>query len=131
MLIEIIGVHWESNEILSGKLSGKLTELFVTEEPMEFLTPLSDVGVMETETATLSCEVSKPDQTAKWLKAGKEVRPSGRIEIRVDGTKHTLIIQDAHLDDHDEYSVVIGDKSSTATVFVEGMSWFPHQNINL
>ena len=87
------------------------------------LKPPSDVEIMETQTATLECEVSKPNQTSKWLKEGtKEVKDGGRFEIRVDGTKHSLVIKDAELGDQAEYTVVIADKSAAAKVFVGGMS---------
>ena len=82
--------------------------------------PLTDVEVMESETVTLECEVSKPDQPAKWMKAGKEISPGGRMEMKVDGTKHLLIIKEAKLEDQAEYTVVIADKSSQGSVFVEG-----------
>ena len=75
---------------------------------------------METQTATLECEVSKPDQTAVWRKGSLTLQTGGKYEIRVDATKHTLIIQDTQPNDQVEYTVVFGDKKSTATVFVEG-----------
>jgi hypothetical protein len=55
--------------------------LFVaTEEPLEILKPLQDQEIMETQTATLTCEVSKPDVPAKWLKERKEISHGGRYE---------------------------------------------------
>ncbi len=77
---------------------------------------------METETATLSCVVSKPNIKPKWFKDGKEIRVGGRYEIKVEETRHTLIIRDADLKDEAEYSVQLEDKSTAGTVFVEGSS---------
>ena len=77
---------------------------------------------METQTATLECEVSKPDQAAVWRRGSLALQTGGKYDIRVDATKHTLVIQDAQLNDHAEYTVVFGDDTSAATVFVEGTS---------
>ena len=92
----------------------------VVEEPLLFVRPLQDQNVLETQIATLECEVSKPDQAAVWRKGSLTLKTGGKYEIRVDATKHTLVIQDTQLDDQAEYTVVFGDKTSSATVFVEG-----------
>ena len=93
--------------------------------PLQFVKPLSDVEVIEGQTATLECVVSRPDQTAKWLRKGKPLPKDNRITITVDKSTHKLVIQSATLDDAAEYSVKIGDKVSKATVFVEGMKFHP------
>ena len=95
--------------------------LLLAEEPVDFLKPLTDVEVLEGQTATLQCEVSKPNQKATWFKNGStEVKTGGRHEIRVEETKHTLVIQNTKLTDQSEYTVKIADKSTTASVFVTG-----------
>ena len=91
-----------------------------TEATFDFMKPLSDVKVKETEPATLSCEFSKPNELAKWKKGKKDLKPSDKYQMTVDGTVHTLVIQDTQKDDQDKYTVVIADKSSAATVFVLG-----------
>lgn len=88
--------------------------------------PLTDVEVKESETATLECEVSKPDQPASWTKAGKPITAGGRVEIVTEGTIHRLIIKDAKLEDQAEYSISVGDKTSQASVFVEGEILFDY-----
>ena len=90
------------------------------ERPLEFLKPLQDQDVMETQTATLETEVNLPDRKAKWLKNGKPIKTNGRYEMISEGTVHKLLIKDCVLDDEAEYTVQIGDNSSSATVFVEG-----------
>jgi titin len=94
--------------------------LFSPDRPLEFLKPLQDQDVMETQTATLTTEVNLAGKTAQWLKNGKAIKASEHYEMISEGTTHTLLIKDAVLDDEAEYTVVIGDAKSTATVFVEG-----------
>ena len=102
-----------------------LSELFCflfSEEPLEIIVPLADIEIMETQTATLMCEVSKPNQVAKWIKDGKkEISGNGRYEIRVEDTKHFLLIKDAELSDQAEYTATFNaDLSTSASVFVGG-----------
>ncbi|CAH1802747.1 unnamed protein product, partial [Owenia fusiformis] len=92
--------------------------LFVEEAPVEFTVPLKDSEVEEKETVALECEVTKADLTAKWYKDGQEIKPDERYEIRVEGTKHFLIIKDSKLDDEANYTVNIKGKESQSTVLV-------------
>ena len=98
------------------KQSLKLPEL-----PADFVSPLGDYNVMEKNTITLECEVTKPDRPAVWKKAGNEIKPSDRFEMRVEGTKHYLTIKNAQLDDQDKYSIVVEGSESTGKLTVEGM----------
>ena len=75
---------------------------------------------METQTAILETEINLPDKKAKWKKNGKLLKASDRIEMISEGVVHKLLIKDSTLDDEAEYTVEIGDASSSATVFVEG-----------
>ena len=76
---------------------------------------------MEKQTATFVCEVSKPNQTARWLRNGIDVAAAGRYNIQVDGTRHVLTISDAEKTDEAQYSVNFApDLSSTATLSVTG-----------
>ena len=93
---------------------------YVTEIPLQIVTPLQDQEVMEKQEATFVCEVSKPNQTAKWLRNGVEVASAGRMEIKVDGTRHILIIKDAENSDQAQYTVTFADVSSAASLSVTG-----------
>lgn len=75
---------------------------------------------MEKQEATFVCEVSKPNQTAKWLRNGVEVTSAGRMEIKVDGTRHVLTVKDAEKSDEAQYSVTFADLSSAASLLVTG-----------
>ena len=92
-----------------------------TELSPEFVTPLGNYNVMEKNTITLECEVTKPDRKAIWKKNGVILEPSARIEMRVEGTKHYLTIKDAQLDDQDKYSITVEEAESTGKLTVEGV----------
>ena len=84
------------------------------------MTPLQDQEVMEKQEATFTCEVSKPNQTAKWLRDGVDVVAAGRFEVKVDGTRHTLTIKDAEKSDQAQYTVAFANVNSAASLSVTG-----------
>ncbi|XP_046554801.1 titin-like [Haliotis rubra] len=103
--------------IKDRKTSARVT---VKEEPFEFLQPLTDVHVMETETIHMECVVSKPGKPATWYKEGVKMLPSDRVKMGVDGAgKYMLTITNAELKDEAEYSIKIADKKSKAQALVE------------
>ena len=92
----------------------------ITELPVEFTRPLSDGRVLEKDTVSLECEVSKPNKTVTWLKNGEVITPSDRFEVRVEGTKHFLTIRNANLDDDAKYTVKIDAVECSAQLTVDG-----------
>ena len=93
--------------------------LKINELPANFVTPLGDYRVVEKNTITLECEVTKPDRKATWKKGKTVIKPSDRFVMRVDGTKHFLTIKKAQMDDEDKYSIVVDDNESTGKLIVE------------
>lgn len=77
--------------------------------------------VKESETVSFICELTKPNVKVRWMKGGKEVKSSKRIEILTDKYVQKLVIHDVTLKDKAEYSCVIGNKFSKAKLTVEGM----------
>ena len=94
--------------------------VLLAEEPLSFLTPLSDQKLMEYETLTLECTVSKPGRSATWFKDGSKLSPSDRVTITAQDKQHTLSISRVDVDDEAEYSIKVEDLSSKCTVLVEG-----------
>ena len=68
----------------------------------------------------LECKLSRPDADVTWYKDGKEISPDDNIEIVVDGKWRRLRIKTCALDDEAEYSVIVGNESSRAMLWVEG-----------
>ena len=97
---------------------------FTTELAAEFIKPLGEYRVVEKQAVTLECEVSKPDRSATWYKAGELLQASDRLEMRVEGTKHYLTIKDSVLDDEDKYSIKVEENESHGKLFVDGQFYF-------
>ena len=95
--------------------------IFIPELPAGFLTPLHDSTVMEKDTITLECEVSKPDRAATWMKNGKPLETSDRIVPHCDGCKHFLIFSDCVLDDEAKYTIKIEEAESSCKLTVQGL----------
>ena len=78
--------------------------------------------ITEGDTVTLEAEVSKPGVESAWFKDDLEILPDvdEKFDILVDGTKHALTIHDATVEDEAEYTIEVGDESSTAALLVEG-----------
>ena len=87
---------------------------------MTFTSPLKDTSVPESETATFTCEISKPDKKVTWYKNGKEIVPDEHFEVKVEGTVHTLKVKDTALDDTADYTVKLGEETSKAKLTVLG-----------
>lgn len=105
-----------------AKVGNKTTsaKLTVTELPLEFVTPLSDVTVMEKSTAVFECELSKDVEKARWFLDNVELRQSPLIKFVKDGKKHQLIMDNVAVEDEGQISVTFEEKSSAADLFVQG-----------
>ena len=95
-------------------------DISLTEAPVEFIRPLKEVQVTEKESATLECEVSKPDLVAKWFLDDQEITGSDRVELVVYSTIHQLIIHSANLEDEGKYSIMVEGKKCVTTLLVDG-----------
>ena len=69
---------------------------------------------------TLTCEVNKPDQEAKWTRENKVIESSDRVHISRDGCVHTLKIDKSEMTDASIYRVAIKDKKTSGKVSVKG-----------
>ena len=94
--------------------------------PVTFTLPLKDTAIKESETVTLECQLSKPDQKITWYRNGKEIIPSGHITISSDGLTHSLSINKSLLEDSAEYSAKCGDQATSARLTVEGWNHILH-----
>ncbi|XP_074863618.1 myosin-binding protein C, slow-type isoform X2 [Carettochelys insculpta] len=97
------------------------TELFVREPPVVVTKPLEDLSTYVGERIELSCEVSEDDANVKWFKNGVELtnEPRSRYRLKVDGKKHTLIIDEATKADSATYSVMTTGGQSAAKLSVD------------
>jgi len=90
------------------------------ESPVTFTVPLQDTVVEVDDEVTMSCELSKPDQKVKWLKNGKPMKPDKRIKITADGKAHKMTLPKSMVDDTAEYTVKLGEESTSGKLTVKG-----------
>lgn len=87
---------------------------------MEIVAELTEQHVEEHKASYFTCEVNKPDVTVTWLKNADTITPSEKHQLHDEGTTHTLVIMDTDQADVAEYSVVVGDKKSSACLHLDG-----------
>ena len=82
---------------------------------------MRDVRVMEGDTGTFSCLVSRTNADIQWFKNGHPIPSSqARLLPSVDNKTLSLSITDSKLDDDAEYSVICGEAKCSAHLYVEG-----------
>ncbi|XP_061494830.1 myosin-binding protein C, slow-type isoform X2 [Rhineura floridana] len=97
------------------------TELFVREPPVMVTKGLEDTTGYIGERIELSVEVSEDDANVKWFKNGVELPLDGksRYRVKVEGKKHTLIIEEATKADNATYSVMTSGGQSAGQLQVD------------
>ena len=101
----------------------------VSEKPVEVMKMLEDQEVVEKQTATFVCTLSKPRLKVAWYKNDQKLSENNRIQFVQEGKVYKLIIGDAQLDDAAEYKIKFGDEAeSKAELFVKGSFFFDLKN---
>ncbi|KAM6436429.1 myosin-binding protein C, slow-type [Liasis olivaceus] len=97
------------------------TELFVREPPVIVTKGLEDTNGYIGDRIELSVEVSEEDANVKWFKNGVELPLDGksRYKVKIEGKKHTLIIEEATKADNATYSVMTTGGQSAAKLNVD------------
>lgn len=88
--------------------------------PVTFTQPLQNQQAEEGGSVTLSCEVSKPNTSVQWKKAGTVLRPSDKYRMRQEGSLAELTIHNLSEADAGEYTCDTGDQQTTAAVHLKG-----------
>ncbi|XP_010121152.1 PREDICTED: obscurin [Chlamydotis macqueenii] len=89
--------------------------------PVTFKQPLQNKESEEGSTATLCCELSKPNATVEWRKGGVGLQPSQKYEIRQRECRVELLIHNLKLEDTGEYSCDTGDQETKASLNVKAL----------
>ncbi|XP_026201005.1 obscurin isoform X2 [Anabas testudineus] len=79
------------------------TMLFVKEKPVHIFRDLLNVKAVPGEDAELSCEITKPEVTVRWLKNGHLIRQSPKYEMSVEKNLARLVIKNTTIRDSGEY----------------------------
>ncbi|KAI5626876.1 immunoglobulin-like and fibronectin type III domain-containing protein 1 [Silurus asotus] len=96
--------------------------LCISNEPLKFVTDLKPLRVMERQTAAFEVRLSKKtDSTLVWQFKGKELKRDEKFDVSVsdDGLTYTLKIKDVRPSDTGDYTISIGDLTTTASLFIE------------
>lgn len=89
--------------------------------PVTITKPLEEVQATEGDTVTLTAEASQPQVESTWFKDDFELIPEeNKFDMNTEGVSHELTIHDVETKDEGEYTLAIGDDTSTAMVWVEG-----------
>jgi hypothetical protein len=76
---------------------------------------------MEKESATFTCELSKPDRKdGKWQFKGEDITVSEKFKMVTAGTKQSLIVADLTLAEQGPYTYRIEEVSTEATLTITG-----------
>ncbi|XP_048829497.1 immunoglobulin superfamily member 22-like [Brienomyrus brachyistius] len=112
----------------SGSYSLKVGEktlsarLNVIDEPLKFTSDLKPVRVTERQTAIFEVRLSKKtDKPPVWKFGGKELKRDEKFDVVVseDGLTHTLKIKDVRPSETGEYTLSLGDLTSTSPLFID------------
>lgn len=95
--------------------------VFLPASPVSIVTPLKQTEGFEQQNATMSCELSGRTTEAIWLKGNDVLADSDKYRMTWDSCMHSLTIVNLNFDDEAEYSLIVGDKRTSAFLLVEGM----------
>nr|XP_060639353.1 obscurin [Anolis sagrei ordinatus] len=93
--------------------------LKVEEAPALFVKKLEAKTVEEKETVTLEVELSKATTEVKWVKNGSLLHSDANMEIKAEGTKHSLVIKSAACEDRGFYACETLHDKTQAKLTVE------------
>lgn len=94
----------------------------MVDEPLRFLTDLKPLQVMERQTAVFELRLSKKtDSPLVWQFKDKELKRDEKFDVCVsdDGLTYTLKIKDVRPSDTGDYTINIGDLTTTTSLFIE------------
>lgn len=83
-----------------------------------------NVKAVPGEHPELSCEISKPEVTIKWLKNGRLIRSNSKYRMIQKGHLVTLVINNASVKDSGEYCCEADGVATKARLEVRGKSRF-------
>lgn len=88
------------------------------EASISFKKKLEPKTVEERDTVTLEVELTKPGEV-KWMRNSIVLKPSEKIQIKAEGTKHILIVKDISFADRGFYCCESPDDKTQAKINVE------------
>ncbi|KAL0186143.1 hypothetical protein M9458_017813, partial [Cirrhinus mrigala] len=93
--------------------------LVVKGKPLFFSEELKNQQAEECKTAILCCELSKPGVSVQWKKGTVLLKPSKKYELKQDGCKLQLRINELTAQDSGAYKCYAGSLVSTCSLTVK------------
>ena len=94
-------------------------QLTVTQTPLKFITELADVEAENKVAAfDLECELNRANASVKWLLNDREIFPSRKFAMNIDGAKRILTISDVSKQDEGSYVCAADDQTTKANLTV-------------
>ncbi|XP_029381509.1 obscurin isoform X2 [Echeneis naucrates] len=120
-LLTITSVTQKDAGEISVDAEGKSCKatLQVQHEPVTFKKKLENLTVEEQSQVKLEVELSKASDEVRWMKNSVVLQPAGNLEVRVDGTKQTLVLKSVTYADRGIYSCETLDDKTQAKLSVE------------
>ena len=96
-------------------------DTFVSEAKIYFTYPLTEQAVLEEQPVTFVCKTSKPTKDVMWYKDDQEIDDDDDDYITsYEDVTFTLTIPVSSVEDSGEFTVKIGDETSSAKLVVNG-----------
>ena len=93
-----------------------------SDEPVSITLEMKNVEGFESESATLTCDLSKSGRTdGQWLFNGQPLTTSERIQLKVDGYHQYVEFAELTIADAGQYTYSIENVSTSATLTVRGI----------
>ena len=92
----------------------------VLAKPLKVVKDLEGQEVMETEDATFTIELNKPDQKVVWYHKGRKVVAGDKYVISSEGNVYRLVIKSCSLDDTADVKFTVDKLKPTAKLTVKG-----------
>ena len=93
---------------------------------VEFTSKIENVKAVECDDAIFQCVLSTPLNTITWAKQDSSLEHGDKYDITVSEDKltHTLRVKDCEMTDIGTYYAIAGITSSSATLTVQGGTYF-------
>ncbi|XP_067994895.1 obscurin-like protein 1 [Melanerpes formicivorus] len=123
----------DTGEYLCDAGDDSIVFFITVEVPEPPVTIVGNKGVVEHrflvagEDLVLSCELSRPDATVRWLRDGQEVQPSERVQVKARGVLQQLTVCGVQPSDSGSY---ICDAASDSVVTSVEVSAQPVRIVN-
>lgn len=89
---------------------------------MEFVVKIEEVKAQESEDALFECVLTHPVSDITWMGNGNVIQDGAKYSVNVSDHQliHRLMVRDCQQQDRGIYSAVVGKRTCSAWLLVEG-----------